>query len=71
MQRILADEMKVPADSIPANESLIHLGIDSMAALTLCSAMEARTGSTLSVAELLCGNSIDDVAGKIVFTKNV
>jgi hypothetical protein len=63
--------MKVPADSIPSNESLIHLGIDSIAALKLCSVLEARIGRALSVAELLCGSSIDDLAGKIVFTKNV
>jgi ubiquinone/menaquinone biosynthesis C-methylase UbiE/acyl carrier protein len=71
MREILAEEMKVPADSILSDESLIHLGVDSMAALALCSAVEARLGSTLSVAELLCGSSIDDLAGKIAFTKSM
>jgi acyl carrier protein len=71
MQNILAEEMNVPADSLPSNESLIHLGVDSIAALKLCSALEARIGKTLSVAELLCGSSIDDLAEKIVITKNV
>jgi acyl carrier protein len=70
MREILAEEMKIPAESIPANESLIHLGVDSMAALTLCSAVEARLGKTLSIAELLCGSSIEDLAGTIVFGKS-
>jgi acyl carrier protein len=69
MREILAEEMKIPADSLPTDESLIHLGVDSMAALSLCSAVEARLGRTLSIAEVLCGGSIDDLAGTIAFTR--
>jgi ubiquinone/menaquinone biosynthesis C-methylase UbiE/acyl carrier protein len=71
MRTILAQELKVQADSIPTNASLIHLGVDSMSALALCSAVEARLGRTLSIAELLCGSSIDDLAGKIALTRRV
>jgi ubiquinone/menaquinone biosynthesis C-methylase UbiE/acyl carrier protein len=70
MQEILADELKVLADSIPADDSLIHSGIDSMAALTLCNAVEARLGIELTIAEVLGGSSIDDLTQKIALAKN-
>ena len=70
MQEILADELKVLADSIPTDDSLIHAGIDSMAALALCNAVEARLGIELTIAEVLGGSSINDLTQKIMLAKN-
>jgi acyl carrier protein len=70
MQEILADELKVLADSIPTDNSLIHSGVDSMAALTLCNAVESRLGIELTIAEVLGGSSIDDLTQKIALAKN-
>jgi ubiquinone/menaquinone biosynthesis C-methylase UbiE/acyl carrier protein len=70
MQEILADELKVLADSIPTDNSLIHAGIDSMAALALCNAVESRLGVELTIAEVLGGSSIDDLTQKIMLAKN-
>lgn len=70
MQEVLADELKAFADSIPTDDSLIHSGIDSMAALGLCNAVEARLGIELTIAEVLGGSSIDDLTQKIMLAKN-
>src|SRR5262249_38175162 len=70
MQEFLADELKVPLDSIPTDESLIHAGVDSMAALALCNALQARLGIELTIAEVLGGSSIGDLAQKILLTRN-
>jgi acyl carrier protein len=70
MQEILANELKVLADSIPTDNSLIHSGIDSMAALALCNAVEARLGTELTIAEVLGGSSIDELTQKIMLAKN-
>ena len=70
MQEILADELKVAADSIPTDDSLIHSGVDSMAALALCNAVESRLGAELTIAEVLGGSSIDELTQKIMVAKN-
>jgi ubiquinone/menaquinone biosynthesis C-methylase UbiE/acyl carrier protein len=70
MREILVDELKVPADSIATDESLIHVGVDSMAALALCNAVESRLGIEVTIAEVLGGSSIDDLAQKIVLANN-
>jgi acyl carrier protein len=70
MQQILADELKVAADSIPTDNSLIHSGVDSMAALALCNAVESRLGAELTIAEVLGGSSIDELTQKIMVAKN-
>jgi SAM-dependent methyltransferase/acyl carrier protein len=70
MQQNLADELKVPADSIPTDASLIHAGVDSMAALALCNAVESRLGIELTIAEVLGGKSIEDLTQKILLAKN-
>lgn len=70
MQEILVDELTVPADSIPTDESLIHAGVDSMAALALCNAVESRLGFALTIAEVLSGSSINDLTQKILVAKN-
>ena len=70
MQEILMDELNVPADSIPTDASLIHEGVDSMAELALCNAVESRLGIELTIAEVLGGSSINDLTQKIVLAKN-
>jgi ubiquinone/menaquinone biosynthesis C-methylase UbiE/acyl carrier protein len=70
MQEILVEELKAPPDSIPTDESLIHAGVDSMAALALCNAVESRLGLELTIAEVLGGSSIKDLTQKIMLAKN-
>ena len=70
MQEIFGEELKVPADSIATDDSLIHAGIDSMAALALCNAVDARLGIELTIAEVLGGSSIDELTRKIMIAKN-
>jgi ubiquinone/menaquinone biosynthesis C-methylase UbiE/acyl carrier protein len=70
MQEILADELKVLADSISTDDSLIHAGVDSMAALALCNAVESHLGIELTIAEVLGGSSLDDLTQKIMLAKN-
>jgi ubiquinone/menaquinone biosynthesis C-methylase UbiE/acyl carrier protein len=70
MQEILVDELKASPDSIPKDVSLIHAGVDSMAALALCNAVESRLGVELTIAEVLGGSSINDLTQKVVLAKN-
>jgi acyl carrier protein len=70
MQEILAEELKVQADSIPTDDSLIHAGIDSIAALALCNAVESRLGTELTIAEVIGGSSISELTQKIILARN-
>ncbi|MCI0745147.1 MAG: acyl carrier protein [Verrucomicrobia subdivision 3 bacterium] len=62
----LAEEMKVPAESLPLDQSLIHLGVDSMAAVGLCNQLETHFSVTLPMAEVLSGKSIDQLADLVL-----
>lgn len=65
MQHILAEEMNVPASSLAMDQSLIQLGVDSMAAVGLCNELESRLGVSLSMAEALSGKSINELAADL------
>ncbi|HPU57712.1 MAG TPA: methyltransferase domain-containing protein, partial [Verrucomicrobiota bacterium] len=62
----LANELKADAETLPTGESLIRSGVDSMAAMALCSRLESQFGVTLSLADVLCDSSIDDLARKVL-----
>ena len=66
IQRSLADEMKVSPDALPPAESLIHSGVDSMAAVALCSQLEERLSVKLSMAEVLSGKSINELTERVI-----
>jgi ubiquinone/menaquinone biosynthesis C-methylase UbiE/acyl carrier protein len=65
IRQTLASEMGQPAEALATGDSLIHAGVDSMAAVTLCNRLETRLGITLTIAEILGGSSIDDLVKKI------
>ncbi|MGN6555937.1 MAG: methyltransferase domain-containing protein [Verrucomicrobiota bacterium] len=66
IQHIVAEDMKVPIDSIALDASLIHQGADSMVAMTLCGKLESRLGIALSIAEVLSDRSVNDLAQKVL-----
>lgn len=66
IQRTLAAEMKMPTDSLATTDSLIHLGVDSMAAVGLCSQLEERASVKLAVAEVLSGKSINELTERVI-----
>lgn len=66
LQSALAEEMKVPAESIPTNESLMQFGVDSMAAVGLCAQIENELGVSVPMVEVLSGTSVDDLARKVI-----
>lgn len=66
IQQTLADDMHVAVESLPTGESLIHLGVDSMAAVGLCNQLENRLSVTLPMVEVLSGKSIDELTEKIM-----
>jgi ubiquinone/menaquinone biosynthesis C-methylase UbiE/acyl carrier protein len=66
IRHTLASEMGEPPEALPTGDSLIHVGVDSMAAVTLCNRLETRLGITLTIAEVLGGSSIEDLVKKIV-----
>jgi ubiquinone/menaquinone biosynthesis C-methylase UbiE/acyl carrier protein len=70
IRQILADDMHVSAESLPTGESLIHLGVDSMAAVGLCNQLENRLAITLPMVEVLSGKSIDELTGKVISLMN-
>jgi acyl carrier protein len=66
IRHALAAEMNVLPESLATDQSLIHSGVDSMAAMALCNRLEDRLGASLTISEVLCGNSIDDLAVSIL-----
>jgi ubiquinone/menaquinone biosynthesis C-methylase UbiE/acyl carrier protein len=66
IQRTLADEANMSADALPTDQSLIHLGVDSMAAVGLCNQLESRLAVTLPMSEVLSGKSIDDLTAQVM-----
>jgi acyl carrier protein len=70
IRETLAVEMSVPVQSLGTDDSLIHLGVDSMAAVGLCNHLESRLGVMLSMAEVLSAKSIGELADKVVLLVN-
>jgi ubiquinone/menaquinone biosynthesis C-methylase UbiE/acyl carrier protein len=66
IQRTLAEETNMSVEALPSDQSLIHLGVDSMAAVGLCNQLESRLSVTLPMAEVLSGKSIDDLTQRVM-----
>jgi ubiquinone/menaquinone biosynthesis C-methylase UbiE/acyl carrier protein len=66
IQRTLADETNMSLEELATDQSLIHLGVDSMAAVGLCNQLESRLAVTLPMSEVLSGKSIDDLTEEVV-----
>ncbi len=66
IQTTLARELEVPPDSLPLNEPMISLGVDSMAAVALCSDLETRFGINVPIEDVLSGKSITDFSTQVM-----
>jgi ubiquinone/menaquinone biosynthesis C-methylase UbiE/acyl carrier protein len=66
IQRTLAEEANMSLEALPSNESLIHLGVDSMAAVGLCNQLESRLSVTLPMSDVLSGKSIDELTEQVM-----
>jgi len=66
IQRTLADEANLSLDALRSDESLIHLGVDSMAAVGLCNELESRLSVTLPMVDVLSGKSIDELTEQVM-----
>jgi ubiquinone/menaquinone biosynthesis C-methylase UbiE/acyl carrier protein len=67
IQRTLAEEANMSLDELPTDESLIHLGVDSMAAVGLCNQLESRLSVTLPMADVLSGKSVDELTEQVMW----
>jgi ubiquinone/menaquinone biosynthesis C-methylase UbiE len=65
MRDTLAAEMDMDAESFDCGEPLIHLGVDSIAAMHLCNRTKTWLSVNLPVAEILCGKSINVLADEV------
>jgi hypothetical protein len=66
MRNVLADDMEVPAESLPYGESLLHLGVNSLSAMRLCNQIKSQLQLSLSMADVLCGKSLQELAQQIL-----
>ena len=72
IQETLAAQMEAKPESLPLPGSLIHLGVDSLAATALCSRLKSRLLVSLPVAEVLGGKSIVELADQVMsLTKTI
>jgi ubiquinone/menaquinone biosynthesis C-methylase UbiE/acyl carrier protein len=66
IQATLARELKVPTDSLPMDEPMISIGVDSMAAVGLCAELETRLSVTLPMVDVLSGKTINDLTAQVL-----
>ena len=66
IQTTLARELEVPPASLPLDQPMISLGVDSMAAVTLCSDLESRFGISVPIEDVLSGKSITDFSTQVM-----
>jgi acyl carrier protein len=66
IQATLARELKVSAESLPMDEPMISIGVDSMAAVGLCSELETRLSITLPMVDVLSGKTINEIAAQVL-----
>jgi SAM-dependent methyltransferase/acyl carrier protein len=72
MQNVLAADMEVAADSLPFDQSLLHLGVDSLAAMRLCNQLKSQMQISISMADVLSGKSIEDLTKQVLaMQKNI
>ena len=66
IQTTLAQELEVPPESLPLDEPMISLGVDSMAAVAVCSDLETRFAISVPVEDVLSGKSIADFSAQVM-----
>ena len=66
IQATLARELEVPAESLPMDEPMISIGVDSMAAVGLCSELETRLSITMPMVDVLSGKTINEIAAQVL-----
>jgi ubiquinone/menaquinone biosynthesis C-methylase UbiE/acyl carrier protein len=66
IQATLARELKVSAESLPMHEPMISIGVDSMAAVGLCSELETRLSIALPMVDVLSGKTINEVSAQVL-----
>jgi FkbH-like protein len=63
---LIADNLGIPADAIPANIPLTQLGLDSLGAIQVSGVLDAEFGMKHSIDFLLSGATLKDVTSKLV-----
>ena len=66
IQATLARELKVPTESLPMDEPMISIGVDSMAAVGLCTELENRLSITMPMVDVLSGKTINEIAVQVL-----
>jgi len=62
----LEAEMEMPAGSLPPDEPIVALGVDSLAALRLCNRLKSEFRVALSISDVIAGKSINEIAANVL-----
>ena len=65
IQATLANELKVSPESLSLDKPMIALGVDSMAAVSLCSDLETQLGIAVPIEDVLSGKSIAELSTEV------
>ena len=65
IQKVVADTMRLPQERIDSEEPIRNLGLDSLMAVELATALERRLGIPVPSMELMNGPSVQQLADKI------
>jgi acyl transferase domain-containing protein/acyl carrier protein len=63
---LISEIMRIPVDKIDRRQSLVNLGVDSLMAMELQTAIARKTGAKLSTLELMKGNAIEQLAAQVL-----
>lgn len=63
---LVSEIMRIPVEKIDPRQSLVNLGVDSLMAMELQTAIGRKTGAKLSTLELMKGNPIEQLANPIL-----
>lgn len=62
---LISEIMRIPADRIDPRQSLVKMGVDSLMAMELQTAINRKTGAKVSTLELMKGNAIEQLAAHV------
>ena len=63
---IISEIMRIPVDKIDRRQSLVNLGVDSLMAMELQTAIGQKIGAKLSTLELMKGSAIEQLAAQVL-----
>jgi acyl carrier protein len=63
---LISEIMRIPVDKIDRRQSLVNLGVDSLMAMELQTAIARKTGAKLSTLELMKGDAIEQLAAQVL-----